>query len=138
MFSAMAHIPVASESNDPNSQRRLDYIDRQTNRTRRPCKINLGLRPFVIRIGISTGDAVLGNVGTYDVMGYIALGTTTNLGARLEAAAERGFPCISRRTCDEIRGRFRYREGSPRAIIVKGLEELGEQQVSDVAGVVSQ
>jgi class 3 adenylate cyclase len=134
MLSAMAHIPVASESNDPSSQRRLDYIDRQTHCTRGQRKINLGLGPFVIRIGINTGDAVFGNVGTYDLTDYTALGTTTNLGARLEAAAEPGFPCISRRTYDEIRGRFRYREGSPRAITLRGLEELGEQQVWDVRG----
>jgi adenylate cyclase len=92
----------------------------------------LGLRPFAIRVGISTGEAVLGNVGTYDLMDYSAIGTTVNLGARLEGEAAPGFPCISRRTYDEVRGRFQYRVGSPRLIVPKGLEELGEQQVWDV------
>ena len=74
----------------------------------------LGLKQFAVRVGISTGDAVLGNVGTYDLMDYTAIGTTVNLGARLESEAEPGFPCISRRTYDEVRGHFLYREGSPR------------------------
>ena len=97
----------------------------------------LGLRPFAIRVGISTGEAVLGNVGTYDLMDYTAIGTTVNLGARLESEAVPGFPCISRRTYDEVRGRFRYREGSPRLIVPKGLEDLGEQPVWDVEGKAS-
>jgi class 3 adenylate cyclase/Tfp pilus assembly protein PilF len=101
-------------------------------------RIILGLKPFAIRIGISTGDAVLGNVGTYDLMDYTALGTTTNLGARLESVADPGIPCISQRTYNEVRGRFRYRDGSPRVIVAKGLEELGEQQVWDVVGMASQ
>jgi class 3 adenylate cyclase len=63
-------------------------------------RVILGLRPFAIRIGISTGEAVLGNVGTYDLMDYTAIGTTVNLGARLESLAEPGVPCISRRTYD--------------------------------------
>jgi adenylate cyclase len=97
-------------------------------------RVILGLQPFAIRIGISTGDAVLGNMGTYDLMDYTAIGTTVNLGARLESLAEPGFPCISSRTHDDVRGRFCYRDGSPRFVIPKGLEELGELPVWDVAG----
>jgi class 3 adenylate cyclase/Tfp pilus assembly protein PilF len=97
-------------------------------------RVILGLRPFAIRIGISTGEAVLGNVGTYDLMDFTAIGTTINLGARLETVAEPGVPCISRRTYDEVRERFRYRAGSPRMIVPRGLEQLGEQAVWDVAG----
>ena len=97
----------------------------------------LGLQKFAIRVGISTGDAVLGNVGTYDLMDYTALGTTVNLAARVESEAEPGLPCISQRTFDEVRGRFRFREGSPRSILPKGLEELGHQQVWDVIARVS-
>jgi class 3 adenylate cyclase/Tfp pilus assembly protein PilF len=100
-------------------------------------RVILGLKPFAIRIGISTGDAVLGNVGTYDLMDYTAIGTTVNLGARLEALAEPGFPCISQRTYDEVRFRFRYREGPRRRFVIKGLEELGQQEVWDVVGAAT-
>jgi class 3 adenylate cyclase len=85
-------------------------------------------------VGISTGAAVLGNVGTYDLMSFTAIGTSVNLGARLEAEAKPGSPCISRKTYEEVRGRFRYAEKCPRVLRPKGLEELGEQQVWDVIG----
>jgi class 3 adenylate cyclase len=94
----------------------------------------LGLKQFAVRVGISTGDAVLGNVGTYDLMDFTAIGTTVNLAARLESEAEPGFPCISQRTYDEVRGHFRFREECARTIVPKGMEELGGQQVWDVIG----
>jgi len=89
----------------------------------------LGLKEFQIRIGISTGPAVLGNVGTYDLMDYTAIGTAVNRGARLESVANAGFPCISRETYEEVRGRFRYLPDCPRTVDLKGL---GQQQVWDV------
>jgi class 3 adenylate cyclase len=77
---------------------------------------------------------VLGNVGTYDLMSFTAIGTTVNLGARLEAEATPGSLCIRRETYEEVRARFLYAEGCPRLVKPKGLEELGEQQVWDVVG----
>jgi adenylate cyclase len=43
-----------------------------------------GLSPFVVRIGIHFGDAVVGNVGSMERMNYTVLGNTVNLAARLE------------------------------------------------------
>jgi class 3 adenylate cyclase len=91
----------------------------------------LGLPVFSARVGIASGEVCLGNVGTYDKMDYTAIGTTANLGARLETVAEPGHPCISRQTRDLVRDRFRYKEGSPRVVDLKGL---GKQEVWDVAG----
>jgi class 3 adenylate cyclase/Tfp pilus assembly protein PilF len=89
----------------------------------------LGKKPLEARIGISTGGAVLGNVGTYDLMDFTAIGTTANLGARLESAAEPGYPCISQQTHFEVGERFLYRPGNPRTVVLKGL---GTHQVWDV------
>jgi class 3 adenylate cyclase len=91
----------------------------------------LGLPELVARIGVSTGEMVFGNVGTYDKMDYTAIGTAVNLGARLEAVAEPGYPCISWQTYQAVRDRFTYRDGHPRTIELKGL---GMQQMWDVAG----
>jgi class 3 adenylate cyclase len=109
-------------------------LSRQMDDFNEPREI-LGLRLFQIRIGISTGPAVLGNVGTYDLMDYTAIGTTANLGARLESVAKAGWPCISRQTHDEVLDRFRSSPESPRTVaVIKGLESLGPQQVWDVIG----
>ncbi|MGY8685584.1 adenylate/guanylate cyclase domain-containing protein [Bradyrhizobium sp. UFLA05-153] len=43
-----------------------------------------GLPPFVARIGIHVGDAVVGNVGSTERMNYTVLGNSVNLAARLE------------------------------------------------------
>ncbi len=43
-----------------------------------------GLPPFAVRLGIHSGDAVVGNVGSAERMNYTALGNSVNLAARLE------------------------------------------------------
>jgi class 3 adenylate cyclase len=91
----------------------------------------LDLELFVARIGIASGDIFLGNVGTYDKMDYTAIGTTANLGARLESNAKPGKPCISWQTHDLVRDRFRYSKESPRTVDLKGL---GATQMWDVEG----
>jgi adenylate cyclase len=43
-----------------------------------------GLPPFAVRLGIHSGDVVVGNVGSAERMDYTALGNAVNLAARLE------------------------------------------------------
>jgi class 3 adenylate cyclase len=86
---------------------------------------------FKARIGIASGQVFLGNVGTYDKMDYTAIGTTANLGARLESSAEPGLPCISAQTRELLGGRFTYKDDNGRMVHLKGLPE---QKVWDVVG----
>lgn len=44
-----------------------------------------GREPFEIGIGINTGQAVVGNLGSQQIFDYTAIGDTINLGARLES-----------------------------------------------------
>jgi adenylate cyclase len=81
------------------------------------------MKPLSIRIGIATGEAFVGNVGTYDKMDYTALGTTCNLGARLEAEAEPLIPCISQATYERVKNLFLFSPASPRSVNPKGLED---------------
>jgi class 3 adenylate cyclase len=105
----------------------LEAALRQFNRPREV----FGLPPLVARVGVSTGEAVLGNVGTYDKMDFTAVGTTVNLAARLQTEAEPGRPCVCPTTYRMVQDRFRFAEGNPRAVKLKGL---GECQAWDVVG----
>lgn len=57
-------------------------------------------------IGINTGDAVVGNIGTMNRMEYTAIGDTVNLAARLESNAEPGQVLVSEAVYREVQGRI--------------------------------
>ncbi|HSG42785.1 MAG TPA: adenylate/guanylate cyclase domain-containing protein [Anaerolineales bacterium] len=69
-----------------------------------------------LRIGVNTGPALLGTVGTTNE--YTAIGDTVNLASRLETAAPRGEILISNDTHQLVRGIFNVTELDP--ISVKG------------------
>lgn len=100
---------------------------REFNRPRRVLK----LQQFCIRVGISTGEVVTGNVGTYRKLDYTAIGVVTNLAARLQSEADPGLPCISRATRERVGDRFNFRSTAPRTLTLKGI---GECDVWDVTG----
>lgn len=55
------------------------------------------------RIGVNSGPAVLGNVGAGAHRSYTAIGDTTNVAARLQAAARPGGILIGQATYDAVR-----------------------------------
>lgn len=73
-------------------------------------------------IGINSGPAVVGNIGSQERMDYTAIGDTFNLAARLEANAKPGQILISQNTYQRVKEKFIF---TPlEAIKVKGREEL--------------
>jgi serine/threonine protein kinase/class 3 adenylate cyclase len=96
----------------------------------RPREI-LGLRQFQARIGIHTGAAFLGNVGTYHKIDFTVLGPAVTLSSRLLNWAEPGLPCISHDTYELLPDRFAYRPGNPRTVEGPGMESCA---VWDVVG----
>jgi len=58
-------------------------------------------------IGISVGDAVVGNIGTPTLMNYTAIGEAINVGQRLQERASGGQTLICQRTFDLVREHVR-------------------------------
>jgi adenylate cyclase len=55
------------------------------------------------RVGINTGPAIVGNVGTAEQRSFTAIGDTTNLASRLQTYAEPGQVVVGEATYDAIR-----------------------------------
>ncbi len=62
---------------------------------------------FNARIGINSGDAILGNIGSPKRMDYTAIGDTVNIASRLQSIAEINTVVISRSTRDLLGNGFK-------------------------------
>jgi class 3 adenylate cyclase len=54
------------------------------------------------RVGLNTGAALVGNVGSPELQNFTAIGDTTNLAARIQTFAPPGSVAIGQRTRDEL------------------------------------
>lgn len=79
-----------------------------------------GLFPLRIRIGVNTGEVVVGNMGTPNKLSYTVLGSDVNLSNRLEANAPVEGIMISKRTNELIKDYIRTLPHEP--VLVKGLD----------------
>lgn len=77
-----------------------------------------------IRIGIHTGEAVIGNIGTSEFMNYTAVGDAVNLAKRLQEECENNTIVISQATADLLPQDAR-------------LTPLGERTVKGQSGPIS-
>jgi adenylate cyclase len=84
-------------------------------------RIQEGKDPITVGIGVSTGEAVAGTVGTQERMEYTVIGDSVNLAARLESVAKPMQVLISGRTYREVKEMV---EARPLGVVrVKGKEE---------------
>jgi class 3 adenylate cyclase len=80
-----------------------------------------GLPRFEMGIGINTGEAVVGNIGSRQRAKYAVVGAAVNLAARVEACAVGGQIFLSPNTYALLRDRVEVSEPFP--VEVKGIAE---------------
>ena len=94
-----------------------------------------GLRPFVVRLGVHVGDAVVGNIGSLERMEYTVLGNAVNLAARLEGLNKEYGTAIlvSEAVRSRVENLFRFR--SIGSAPVRGMTtEIQVHELVEVAG----
>ena len=77
-------------------------------------------RKLSTRMGLNSGEVIVGAVGDSEELQYTALGSTVGLAARMESLAEPGRPCLSADTAALVEGWFELEDLGP--VVVKGIE----------------
>ena len=75
---------------------------------------------LTFRVGIHTGEAIVGNIGAHDLMNYTAVGDTVNIAKRLQENADIGKILVSRSTLALIENKVVVRPGDK--LTVRGRE----------------
>lgn len=87
-------------------------------------------------IGINTGDAVAGNIGSEDRLEYAVIGDTVNLASRLTAVTPGGKIWIGSSTFDLIKGKITARQLEP--LTFKGKKQpFTAYEIIDTPNVTS-
>jgi len=125
-------------SPDEQADHALRAVRAAYNILRRSVEAHAGLpdplHHLTFRVGIATGPAIIGNVGTSDLFNYTAIGDTVNLAQRLQTTAERGEILMLKATYDIVQNAVRAEPLEP--LSVRGREQ--PVQVYRFTGLKSQ
>ncbi len=82
------------------------------------------IQPILLRIGINTGPAVVGSIGSNLRVQFGAVGDTVNMASRMESLAEPGTTYVTEQTFKLTEGFFRFEALG--AKLIKGKEKPAE------------
>ncbi len=114
LFGAPAPLPDAAEkavSCAVEMQEEIGRLNRQRHRDGEP-HLHLG-------IGVSCGEAIVGNIGSPVRMDFTAIGETVNLAARLQEISRGGEILVGEKVYQGVRDHFQIRALAPG--VVKGV-----------------
>jgi len=94
---------------------------------------NRGVPDFQIGIGVHTGEAVVGNIGSKAKLEYTAVGDTVNVASRLESETK-NLKCVIATSGETLRSAGgRVETGKHESITVKGrIEPVEVYEIIDV------
>jgi DNA-binding SARP family transcriptional activator/class 3 adenylate cyclase len=113
-------VPSAHEDDPERAARTALRILEVVSGYARDIEAAWGISGFAVRVGVNSGPAAVGLVGSADPQA-VALGDATNVAARLQAAADPGTILVGNVTARRLEHRFEL--GEPTHISVKGREE---------------
>jgi adenylate cyclase len=79
---------------------------------------------FITGIGISSGDVIVGNIGSPQHMDYTAIGDEMNIASRLQGLAKGGQILVTRSVYEATQSNFKFREFG--TLPIKGKKNLVE------------
>ena len=100
--------PLTHED-DPERAARA-ALDIQTSMVEYQSELSGFVDDFQMRVGINTGEVVIGEVGSEEHAEYLAVGDAVNIAARLEGAAEPGQILVSEAIARHIKAGFTLRD----------------------------
>ena len=115
-------VPAAHEDDPERAARAALRILEVVGGYARDIEAAWGISGFAVRVGVNSGPAAVGLVGSADPQA-VALGDATNVAARLQAAAEPGTILVGRVDCASARAPLRAPSHSG-SLALKGRDEL--------------
>jgi class 3 adenylate cyclase/tetratricopeptide (TPR) repeat protein len=89
---------------------------------------------FSVRMGLNSGEVIVGKIGDDLRMDYTAQGHTVGLAARIEQLAEPGKAYVTERTADLVKGYFQLGDLGP--LQIKGVQEpIGVYELEGVGAL---
>ncbi|MBI4568112.1 MAG: adenylate/guanylate cyclase domain-containing protein [Planctomycetes bacterium] len=124
--------PIESETHALDALRAAEAMQREHRHLMKEWAL-AGVTPPPLGIGVATGEAMVGNLGSGQFMSYTAIGHAVNVAARLCGKAEGGEVLVARDTADVALAQHERSGDGPPPL----LKKAGEISVKGVAKPVN-